>query len=279
MGSLTSTVGHTSRGPPRPEEVVFQHSSPPKGSFRRLSSSKSSNRPSVVDIFAPLDSATSFFGQLDVPSIPSSPVASSHALDAAIELAAQRRDHNKTPTTSHSRNASFSSQSVLSSKRSSSSKSSISDVETSFTTTSSSSSVSRNIECVSETTTGTGDPFGVHSKTYYTPQTMIPTTPPNGTSRHVRRASKEESIIFSLQAQLAMQNELRGQYEADLRARDELVAVLRKKLEEAEEEDAKKRKFLKAWKRKVLELEKTCRMLDEGGRNLAPRKHGAQCYG
>ncbi|KAJ7470383.1 hypothetical protein FB451DRAFT_1253554 [Mycena latifolia] len=107
------------------------------------------------------------------------------------------------------------------------------------------------------------DPFSANATTYYTPQTMIPTTPPQGSLRHVRRASKEESIIFSLQTQLDMQNELCGQFEADLRARDELVEVLRKKLVEAEEEDAKKRKFLRVWKKKVGELERTCRFLED----------------
>ncbi|KAJ7756815.1 hypothetical protein DFH07DRAFT_473315 [Mycena maculata] len=107
------------------------------------------------------------------------------------------------------------------------------------------------------------DPFSANATTYYTPQTMIPVTPPESVSRHVRRASKEESIIFSLQTQLDLQNELCGQFEADLRARDELVEILGRKLADAEEEDAKKRKFLRAWKKKVAELEKTCRFLED----------------
>ncbi|KAF7311651.1 hypothetical protein MKEN_01068500 [Mycena kentingensis (nom. inval.)] len=261
LDNRTATQG-ISRSTP-PEEIIFQHSSPQKSTFRRISSSKAS-RPSVVDIFAQQGAADapSFFAQLDAPPI--SPLPS--PLDGAFELAARRRDHNKTPTMSHSRNASISSQSVRStaeSKRSSSSKSSISDADTSFTTMSSSGSRSRNVDCIPIVTSSpvsSGDPFAVHAKTYYTPQSMIPTTPPS--TRHARRASKEENMIFSLQSQLAMQGELCGQYEEDLRARDELVAVLRKKLEEAEEEDAKKRKFLKAWKKKVLELEKTCRYLE-----------------
>ncbi|KAJ7702408.1 hypothetical protein B0H17DRAFT_1327334 [Mycena rosella] len=107
------------------------------------------------------------------------------------------------------------------------------------------------------------DPFSANANTYYTPQTMIPTTPPQNTPRHVRRASKEESIIFSLKTQLDLQNELCGQFEADLRARDELVEVLGTRLAEAEEEDAKKRKFLRAWKKRVSELERTCRFLED----------------
>ncbi|KAJ6500409.1 hypothetical protein C8R45DRAFT_896427 [Mycena sanguinolenta] len=109
------------------------------------------------------------------------------------------------------------------------------------------------------------DPFSAHATTYYTPQTMINTTPPGTKSRarHVRTASKEESLIFSLQTQLDLQTELCGQFEADLRARDELVEVLRNKLIEAEEEDAKKVKCLRGWKKKVAELEKTCRYLED----------------
>ncbi|KAJ7445791.1 hypothetical protein B0H11DRAFT_2338582, partial [Mycena galericulata] len=107
------------------------------------------------------------------------------------------------------------------------------------------------------------DPFSANATTYYTPQAMIPTTPPGSTSRHVRRASKEESIIFSLQTQLDLQTELCGQFEADLRARDEMVEMLGKKLVDAEEEDARKRKFLRAWKKKVAELERTCRFLED----------------
>ncbi|KAJ7090199.1 hypothetical protein B0H15DRAFT_251575 [Mycena belliarum] len=107
------------------------------------------------------------------------------------------------------------------------------------------------------------DPFSANATTYYTPQTMIPTTPPQGTLRHARRASKEENIIFSLKTQLALQSELIGQFEADLRARDELVEVLGKRLAEAEEEDVKKRKFLRAWKKKVAELEKKCRFFED----------------
>ncbi|KAF7338621.1 hypothetical protein MVEN_02088400 [Mycena venus] len=109
------------------------------------------------------------------------------------------------------------------------------------------------------------DPFSANATTYYTPQTMINMTPPGSQSRsrHVRKASKEESLIFSLQTQLDMQTGLCGQFEADLRARDELVEALRKKLVEAEEEDAKKRKFLRTWKKKVDELEKTCRFLED----------------
>ncbi|KAJ6520593.1 hypothetical protein DFH09DRAFT_1251237 [Mycena vulgaris] len=107
------------------------------------------------------------------------------------------------------------------------------------------------------------DPFSAHATTYYTPQTMIPETPPHGAASHARKASKEEDIIFSLKTQLALQTELCGQFETDLHARDELVEVLGKKLSEVEREETKKRTVLKQWKKKVVELERACRYLEE----------------
>ncbi|KAF5376080.1 hypothetical protein D9615_007716 [Tricholomella constricta] len=107
------------------------------------------------------------------------------------------------------------------------------------------------------------DPFRANATTYYTPQTMIPVTPPQGAPKHVRKTSKEESIIFSLQTQLALQTELCGQYETDLRARDELVEILGKKLGDVEKEEGKRRSLLRSWKKKVQELEKACRYLEE----------------
>ncbi|KIM41775.1 hypothetical protein M413DRAFT_137841 [Hebeloma cylindrosporum] len=61
------------------------------------------------------------------------------------------------------------------------------------------------------------DPFSAHATTYYTPQTMIPTTPPKGTAKqqHNRKTSKEENLIISLQTQLALRTELCSQYETD----------------------------------------------------------------
>ncbi|KAF9028003.1 hypothetical protein BDZ89DRAFT_780939 [Hymenopellis radicata] len=106
------------------------------------------------------------------------------------------------------------------------------------------------------------DPFRANATTYYTPQTMIPVTPPKGLT-HVRRASKEEAALFALQNQLAMREELCGQYEADLLAREELVEILGKKLKEAEKEDMRRKGLLRGWKKKVIELEQTCRYLEE----------------
>ncbi|KAJ7153555.1 hypothetical protein C8R43DRAFT_1106769 [Mycena crocata] len=107
------------------------------------------------------------------------------------------------------------------------------------------------------------DPFSANANTYYTPQTNIPATPPDGAVGHARKSSKEHDLIFSLKTQLALQTELCGQFETDLRARDELVEVLGKKLGEVEREETKKRNVLKQWKKKVIELERACRYLEE----------------
>ncbi|KAK0497653.1 hypothetical protein EDD18DRAFT_1351422 [Armillaria luteobubalina] len=107
------------------------------------------------------------------------------------------------------------------------------------------------------------DPFSAGAKTYYTPQTNIPITPPHGASTHVRTASREDNVLFALQTQLSLQQELCGQYETDLRARDQLVDILGKKLADVEMEDTKRKGVLRAWKKKVAELEKTCRYLED----------------
>lgn len=107
------------------------------------------------------------------------------------------------------------------------------------------------------------DPFSASAKTYYTPQTNIPITPPRGAPTHVRTASKEDNVLFSLQTQLSLQQELCGQYETDLSARDQLVDLLGKKLADVEKEDTKRKGVLRAWKKKVAELEKTCRYLED----------------
>lgn len=107
------------------------------------------------------------------------------------------------------------------------------------------------------------DPFSAHANTYYTPQTMIPTTPPKGSLKHARKTSKEESLIISLQTQLALRTELCGHYEADLKARDEVIEVLGKKLAELEKDDSKRKNALRSWKKKVQELERACRQLEE----------------
>ena len=107
------------------------------------------------------------------------------------------------------------------------------------------------------------DPFSANANTYYTAQTMIPTTPPRGAPKHNRKTSKEESLIISLQTQLSLRTELCAQYEADLKARDELVEILSKKVTDFEKDEAKKKNALRSWKKKVQELEKACRQLEE----------------
>ncbi|KAJ3773122.1 hypothetical protein FB446DRAFT_642254 [Lentinula raphanica] len=107
------------------------------------------------------------------------------------------------------------------------------------------------------------DPFSATANTYYTPQTMIPVTPPKGQPKHARKTSREDSLIVSLQTQLALQTELCGQYETDLRARDEMVQVLGQKVSELEKEELKRKGMLRAWKKKVAELERTCRFLED----------------
>ena len=107
------------------------------------------------------------------------------------------------------------------------------------------------------------DPFNANANTYYTPQTMIPTTPPAGAPRHVRKTSKEENLIYSLQAQLTLQTEICSQFEADLRAKDEMVELLGKRLADMEKQENQRKSALKQWKNKVQELERAVRILEE----------------
>jgi chromosome segregation ATPase len=107
------------------------------------------------------------------------------------------------------------------------------------------------------------DPFSAHATTYYTPQTMIPPTPPKNAAKHTRKTSKEEDLIYTLRTQLALQTELCQQYEVDLRARDELVEALGNRLDFSEKEGERRKGVLKGWKKKVAELERACRHLEE----------------
>jgi len=95
------------------------------------------------------------------------------------------------------------------------------------------------------------DPLSAHANSYYTPQTMIPTAPPKGAMKHNRKTSKEENLIISLQTQLALRTELCSQYETGLKARDELVEILGKKLSDVEKEDAKRKNSLRSWRKAV----------------------------
>ena len=111
-------------------------------------------------------------------------------------------------------------------------------------------------------TTDAPDPFRANATTYYTPQTLIPPTPPPN-SAHSRTASKEDDVIWSLRTQLALQQELCAQYEIDLGARDEMVQALTARCEKTEKEGERRRGVLRTWKKKVGELEKACRGLQE----------------
>ena len=105
------------------------------------------------------------------------------------------------------------------------------------------------------------DPFNVDATTYYTPGTMMPPTPPQPS--HARTASREEDLIWSLRTQLALQQELNVQYEVDLSARGELVSSLTSKLELADKDKTQRTNVLRTWKKKVQELEKFCRQLED----------------
>ena len=105
------------------------------------------------------------------------------------------------------------------------------------------------------------DPFSVGATTYYTPGTMMPPTPPQPT--HARTASREEDLIWSLRTQLAIQQELNMQYEVDLSARHELVSSLTSKLELADKDKTQRNGALRTWKKKVQEMEKVCRQLED----------------
>ncbi|OBZ77382.1 hypothetical protein A0H81_02742 [Grifola frondosa] len=106
------------------------------------------------------------------------------------------------------------------------------------------------------------DPFGAHAATYYTP--LVPPTPPTAPpGTHVRTASREEDLILSLRTQLALQAELCAQYEVDLGARDELVQMLQGRLDDAEREGERRKGVLKGWRKRVNELERCVRGLQD----------------
>jgi hypothetical protein len=107
------------------------------------------------------------------------------------------------------------------------------------------------------------DPFRMNATTFYTPGTLLPPSPPTAVVGHVRRPSKEDDIIWSLRTQLALQQELCAQYEVDLGARDALVSALTQRVETAEKESDKRRGVVRGWKKKVQELERLCRNLEE----------------
>lgn len=110
------------------------------------------------------------------------------------------------------------------------------------------------------------DPFSAHATTYYTPGAGIPPTPPRPTAsthQHSRKASKEENELWNLKTQLTLQQELCAQYEIDLGARNELVEVLSTKLDTMDKENEKRKQMARGWKKKVAELERMCRHLED----------------
>lgn len=146
------------------------------------------------------------------------------------------------------------------------------------------------------------DPFNADAKNYFTPDAGIPNSPPkpiqhtrsdsgmSGTSAKSMSASssksakssksmasqsskisnmshskrlEEDDLILSLRTQLAYHQELSSQYEIDLSARDELVTILNQKLKGAEGENEKRTKMVRGWRKKIAELERACRTLEE----------------
>jgi predicted nucleic acid-binding Zn-ribbon protein len=105
------------------------------------------------------------------------------------------------------------------------------------------------------------DPFAANAMTYYTPGTMLPPSPPRST--HTRAASREEDLIWSLRTQLALRQELCAQYEIDLAARDETVELLNARLGEADKELDRRKNAIRAWRKRVTELEKCVGRLED----------------
>ncbi|KAH8830814.1 hypothetical protein DL96DRAFT_976113 [Flagelloscypha sp. PMI_526] len=105
------------------------------------------------------------------------------------------------------------------------------------------------------------DPFSANANEYWTPASMNPATPPR--TLHTRGNSKEENIILSLQTRLTLQTELCGQYETDLAAKDQMLSIMEKKLEAQNHDDAKRKSALKIWRKKVTELERAVRYLED----------------
>ena len=107
------------------------------------------------------------------------------------------------------------------------------------------------------------DPFRANATTFYTPGTLLPPSPPTVLPGHARKPSHEEDIIWSLRTQLALQQELCAQYEVDLGARDALVSALTERVDTVEKENDKRRGVVRGWKKKVQELERLCKNLEE----------------
>lgn len=109
------------------------------------------------------------------------------------------------------------------------------------------------------------DPFSADSngRTYYQDHTSPPRSTHSSATNHSRQASKDESMLFALRTQLALQQDLCAQYEVDLAARDALVSALNHKLTSTEAEVKKRRDTGRGWRKKVMELERVCMHLEE----------------
>lgn len=105
------------------------------------------------------------------------------------------------------------------------------------------------------------DPFAANATTYYVPGMMLPPSPPQ--SQHTRTASREEDIIWSLRTQVALQSELCSQYEVDLSAKDEMLQALTTRLTDSEKEIERRKTASRNWRKRVGELEKCIRGLEE----------------
>lgn len=105
------------------------------------------------------------------------------------------------------------------------------------------------------------DPFAANATTYYVPGMMLPPSPPQ--SQHTRTASREEDIIWSLRTQVALQSELCSQYEVDLSAKDEMLQALTTRLTDSEKEIERRKIATRNWRKRVGELEKCVRGLEE----------------
>ena len=82
--------------------------------------------------------------------------------------------------------------------------------------------------------------------------------------------STQDELVASLREQLSLQQQLASQFEIDLTARDELVSMLSTQLQNAElgaekyrKEVERRQTAMRALRRKVNELEKICRGLEE----------------
>lgn len=109
------------------------------------------------------------------------------------------------------------------------------------------------------------DPFSADSngRTYYQNHISPPRSTHTSVKHHSRQASKDESMLFALRTQLALQQDLCAQYEVDLTARDALVTALNQKLSCTEAEVKKRRETGRGWRKKVLELERVCMHLEQ----------------